>query len=306
MSRLRFWVAIVLAAVLGLMGFILGGIMPQLRILFVFLGVLIGFLTYGPITAWVIKTSTRFAKYLIATLASEILNQITNFALRGRPLIPIFREDDVPQKYEQLKGALILDTSSIIDGRFLDVAKTGFLPEKIILPEFILRELQQVADSADPLKRARGRKGFEMVNQLKRLRKIQVVILENQLDNLLGDLKVKSVDEKLVGLGRALKAKILTSDFNLNRMASIRGVVVLNLNELSNALKTLPLPGEQLKVKIVHLGKDQDQGVGYLVDGTMVVVKEANDLLGQEIETTVTKTLQGPSGRIVFGKLVSS
>ncbi|MFH0937304.1 MAG: PIN domain-containing protein [Candidatus Daviesbacteria bacterium] len=300
MSKFRFWATVTLAAVLGIVGFILGEFLPlpepytptQSRIMYALFGILIGLLSYAQIASWIVRTVSNLARQLATNLALEVSHQV-NLRRQAEP---------VPEIGESLEGAIIVDTSSIIDGRFLDVAKNGFLCGKVILPEFVLTELQTVADSADPLKRARGRRGLEMVHDLKRVRGVQLEILDKQLD-LVAHLKdSKEVDDKLIVLAKALRAKILTCDFNLNRVARIRGVEVLNLNDLANALKTLPVPGEKLKIKLVHLGKDKDQGVGYLPDGTMVIVKDGDSLIGQETEVEVTKILQNPSGRILFGK----
>lgn len=305
MSKTRFWSTIILAAFLGVFGFIFGGIFPlpspyssiQSKVLYTFFGVLTGLLTYAQIATWAVKTTTKVLRYLVITIASEVAEQVGKVSFhKGEVTL-----DTTTQE------AIILDTSSIIDGRILDVAKTGFLYGNLIIPEFVLDELQQVADSADDLKRARGRRGFEIINNLKKLKRINLQIWDKNKFAVLGkDILGKKVDEKIISLGKALGVKVLTADFNLGSVAKIRGVEVLNLNELANALKTLPVPGEKIKVKLVHLGKDRDQGVGYLSDGAMVVVKDGAPLVGQEAEAEVTKILQGSSGRMVFGKLSTS
>lgn len=194
-----------------------------------------------------------------------------------------------------LSSPLILDTSAIIDGRIVDVASTGFIYGTILIPNFVLTELQQVADSGDYLKRGRGRKGFERVEQLKKMKGIRVEIWESEIH-------AREVDDKLIKLARSVHGKIVTVDFNLNKVATLSGAQVLNINDLANALKTVAIPGEEMKVKIVHVGKDEKQGVGYLNDGTMIVVEDGAPSLGKETRIQVTRMLQSSAGRMIFGK----
>ena len=297
MRNFRFWATIALAIILGLVGFIAGGLVelsppytPQrTKVLFALAGVLIGLLSFARIAAWIVKTATHLVTRGIMVLSLEITRQFTHASR-------MFSGADLPLP-GHLEEAIIIDTSSIIDGRILDVAKTSFLSGTMLIPKFVLIELQQVADSVDPVKRARGRRGFEIISHLKKIKRIKIKILGENLG--VGE----TVDDKLVSLARTFRAKLLTTDFNLNNMAKIRGVIVLNLNELANVLKTLPIPGEKLIVKIAHSGKDRNQGVGYLPDGTMVVVKDGSSMLGKEVEVEATKILQTPSGRMIFGKL---
>lgn len=306
-GKFHFWATIITAFILGSLGFFLAGLIPlpapfrlnQTRLIYALVGVLIGLLSFAQVSSWVAKVSTRLFKQLISRLAFEIFNQFNQVMSRGRATVPALVTTELSQDYlNSISGSIVLDTSSIIDGRVLDVAKTGFLCGIILLPAFVLRELQQVADSSDNTKRSRGRRGFEVVEGLKRIEGIKLEIWDH-------DVKGKNVDDKLIRLGKILHGKVLTADFNLNRVARLSGVQILNLNELSNALKTLPIPGETLNVKIIQYGKDKNQGVGYLGDGTMVVVKDAASLIGQEIPTEVNKILQGPSGRMIFGKIIS-
>lgn len=302
MSKTRFWTTFALALLLGLVGFILGSIFPlpspygptKTKILLTLFGVFIGLLTSAQIVSWVVKTTSRLVRLAISNIASEIFSQIAHLSLRGN--------EPPAEGGKALKDSIILDTSSIIDGRVLDVAKNGFLCGIILVPAFVLTELQQVADSADPIKRARGRRGFEIIDQLKKIHGLKVKIWDQENERArLAD--IKEVDEKLIRLAKFLKAKILTCDFNLNRVAKTLSVPVLNINELSNSLKTLPVPGEILVVKVVQQGKDSDQGVGYLSDGTMVVIRGAGKMIGRELSTEVTKILQGQAGRMIFAKL---
>ena len=191
----------------------------------------------------------------------------------------------------------ILDTSVIIDGRIADVAETGFCGGTLIIPQFVLTELQQVADSPDSSKRQRGRRGLDMLQRLRTSTNIDVQIIETDFPN------VKEVDLKLIELGRQLDAVIITNDFNLNKVAQLREVQVLNINELANAVKPVVLPGEAMRVFILKEGKEYNQGVAYLDDGTMVVVDHARKLIGKTADIAVTSVLQTTAGKMIFGRL---
>lgn len=193
--------------------------------------------------------------------------------------------------------AIILDTSAIIDGRIGDIIKTGFLNERIIVPRFVLKELQLIADSTDPTKRQRGRRGFEILTNLQKKEKVNIIISEKDFPG------TKEVDSKLVRMAKDLGARILTVDFNLTQVASIQGVGVLNINELANSLRLVVFPGENLMIKLIRDGKEHNQAVGYLDDGTMVVVEDARRLIGQDVKVCVTSVLQTPAGRMIFSKL---
>ena len=191
----------------------------------------------------------------------------------------------------------ILDTSVIIDGRIADVCETGFLEGVFILPQFILQELQHIADSPDSMKRARGRRGLDILHRIQKMSRITVRIVDEDFPN------IKEVDAKLVALGKILNAKVITNDFNLNKVAELQGVSVLNINELANSLKPVVLPGEVMKVFILKEGKEYNQGVAYLDDGTMVVVENARRQIGKNADVTVTSVLQTTAGRMIFSKL---
>lgn len=191
----------------------------------------------------------------------------------------------------------VLDTSVIIDGRIADVAETGFLTGTLIVPQFILRELQQVADSPDSSKRQRGRRGLDMLNRLQNNNSLDIQIVETDFP------AVREVDLKLIELGKQLDAVIVTNDFNLNKVSQLRGVTVLNINELANALKPVVLPGESMRVFILKEGKEYNQGVAYLDDGTMVVVDNARRLIGKNADIAVTSVLQTTAGKMIFGRL---
>ena len=193
----------------------------------------------------------------------------------------------------------ILDTSVIIDGRILDIAATGFVEGTFVLPKFVLNELQSIADSTDPLRRTKGRRGLDVIKEMQKVKNISVQIV----DKSLGDLGVDSVDAGIVALAEVMGAKIITTDYNLNKIAQIQGVEVLNVNELANALKPILLPGENVIVDLIREGKEPKQGVGYLDDGTMLVVEDGEKYIGSRVEVVITSMLQTPAGRMAFGRV---
>jgi uncharacterized protein YacL len=203
----------------------------------------------------------------------------------------IFSDKNLRRDYK------ILDTSVIIDGRIADVAETGFLGGTLVIPQFVLRELQQVADSPDSSKRQRGRRGLDMLQRLRNNSKLDIQIVETDFP------AVKEVDLKLIELGKQLEAVIITNDFNLNKVSQLRGVSVLNVNELANALKPVVLPGEAMRVFVLKEGKEYNQGVAYLDDGTMVVIDNARKLIGKNADIAVTSVLQTTAGKMIFGRL---
>jgi uncharacterized protein YacL len=190
----------------------------------------------------------------------------------------------------------ILDTSVIIDGRIADIAETGFLDGVLVVPQFVLRELQLVADSADSLKRNRGRRGLDILARLQKMANLNIQIVEDDFPS------VREVDLKLIELAKVFEAKIMTNDFNLNKVAQLQGVEVLNINELANSLKPIVLPGEIMRVFILKEGKEYNQGVAYLDDGTMVVVDNARKMMGKNVDVSVTSVLQTTAGKMIFGK----
>ncbi|HEY6969744.1 MAG TPA: PIN domain-containing protein [Candidatus Angelobacter sp.] len=194
------------------------------------------------------------------------------------------------------KSFKILDTSVIIDGRIADIAETGFLDGILVIPQFVLRELQLVADSADSLKRNRGRRGLDVLQRVQKIVTVNVQIVEDDFPT------IREVDLKLIELAKVYEGKIITNDFNLNKVAQLQGVEVLNINELANALKPIVLPGETMRVFILKEGKEYNQGVAYLDDGTMVVVDNARKLIGKNVDIAVTSVLQTTAGKMIFGK----
>lgn len=190
----------------------------------------------------------------------------------------------------------IIDTSSIVDGRIVQIVESGFLEGVLIVPRFVLRELQAISDSVDPLKRTRGRRGFDVLTRLQELSTVEIV--ERDFD----DMAPGNVDARLVRLAKELGAKLITNDYNLNRVAHVEGVAVLNVNELSGAVKPVVLPGEELHVAVIREGKEMHQGVGYLDDGTMIVVEHGRRLIGDETDVVVTSVLQTVAGRMIFAR----
>jgi uncharacterized protein YacL len=191
---------------------------------------------------------------------------------------------------------ILLDTSVIIDGRIADIARTGFLPGSLLIPRFVLNELQYIADSADSMRRQRGRRGMEVLAQLQKEPTIPVRITDIDVEG------IREVDDKLITLARQLRSPILTNDYNLNRVAELQGVTILNVNELANAVKSVLLPGEILNTRVIQEGKEPGQGVGYMDDGTMVVIENGQRYLNQQINVIVTKVLQTAAGRMIFAR----
>ncbi len=263
-----------------------------LRVLVTIVAAVLGYISFPDIANTVTMVTASLFSLVVNRVTSEMLSQMLRLPRQhGFPF-----STPVPQVGGMaITRPAILDTSAIIDGRILDIAKTGFVSGMVLIPQFVLIELQQVADSSDDLKRARGRKGFEIIEDLKKTKGLKVEIWDK-------DVMAKAVDDKLIKLAKNLNGRIVTTDYNLNRVASVNGVGVLNVNDLANAVKVIAVPGEKLEIKIMHLGKDPSQGVGYLPDGTMIVVQDGADLIGQTPKVEVTKMIQLPAGRMIFAK----
>ncbi len=228
---------------------------------------------------------------------------ISVFVMRQHDLFSMFQErmpaaqsPDAPTTNSPAgTNTILLDTSVIIDGRIADISQTGFITGNLLVPRFILNELQHIADSSETLRRNRGRRGLDVLNRLK----------ESVVPVRITDMNVEGVrdaDDKLIILAKQLRCPILTTDYNLNKVAGLQGITVLNINDLANAVKAVLLPGEGMSVKVIQEGKEPGQGVGYLDDGTMVVVEDGKRLIGQQVEVTVTKVLQTAAGRMIFAK----
>ncbi|MDX9992605.1 MAG: TRAM domain-containing protein [Anaerolineales bacterium] len=229
---------------------------------------------------------------------------VTLFVMRQTDMLNVFgallgrngASTDGAPSWGQSSRTILLDTSVIIDGRVADIAKTGFLPGTLLIPRFVLNELQYIADSADSLRRQRGRRGMEVLAELQKTSAVTVRISDVDVEG------VREVDDKLVILARQMKCPILTNDYNLNRVAELQGVVILNINELANAVKSVVLPGETFNIQIIQEGKEASQGVGYMEDGTMVVIENGNKFLGDHKNVMVTKVLQTAAGRMIFAR----
>ena len=231
-----------------------------------------------------------FGVALFSMRQNDMLNVFSSLTNRGT------ETEGGGSSWGQSSRTILLDTSVIIDGRVSDIAKTGFLPGTLLIPRFVLNELQYIADSADSLRRARGRRCMEVLSELQKVNAVTVRISDIDVEG------VREVDDKLVILARQLKCPILTNDYNLNRVAELQGVTILNINELANAVKSVVLPGETMGIQVIQEGKEMNQGVGYMDDGTMVVIENGNKYIGQTKAVTVTKVLQTAAGRMIFAR----
>jgi|SRR5450432_217286 len=236
---------------------------------------------------------------LIAVVAAYLSVMI--FSFRAQDVFRLVRDlfrgnSQTPQSYAQDNIQILLDTSVIIDGRILDISKTGFLVGTLVVPQFVLAELQHIADSGEALRRSRGRRGLEVLEELQRESKAPVTVTEIDIDT------VREVDDKLIVLAKQMDALLMTNDFNLNRVAELQGVRVLNVNELANAVKAVYLPNEVITVQIVQEGREHNQGVGYLNDGTMVVVEEGNRFMDRTLEVVITRMIQTAAGKMYFAR----
>ncbi len=271
---------------------VLGADSDIVRILLTVLAALVGFLIFPKLAERTVAITLSLFNAIIHRVSQEVSTQILRLRAHQAQTTPQVSTSSIT-----LVKPVILDTSAIIDGRILDVARAGFLSGLVLIPRFILTELQQVADSSDELKRARGRKGFETVEELKKIKSIRVEVWDKEQSG-------RAVDDKLINLAKGLGAKIVTTDYNLNKVASIANLGVLNVNELANAVKANVLPGESYEIKIMHPGKDESQGVGYLEDGTMVVVKGGASAVNNKILVKVTKNIQTPAGKMIFAEKI--
>ncbi|MFZ5645651.1 MAG: PIN/TRAM domain-containing protein [Bacillota bacterium] len=271
--------------VMGSVGLILGLIIANL------LGSALAFLGLPGKIIWVLST------ILLGYLGMSIFIKKREEVLGLFGNLPRFGKDK-PVKSEPKTSYKILDTSVIIDGRISDLCESGFIEGVLLVPAFVLEELRHIADSSDLLKRNRGRRGLDILNKMRKDPQIKIQIYEN----MKGLEEQTEVDTKLVKLGQKLQAKIMTNDYNLNKVAELHGVKVLNINELANAVKPVVLPGEEMTVQVVKDGKEAGQGVGYLDDGTMIVVDGGRRFIGQTISVVVTSVLQTAAGRMIFAK----
>ncbi|MDO5718702.1 MAG: PIN domain-containing protein [Tissierellia bacterium] len=228
--------------------------------------------------------------YLGIRLAIKSKDDISTLFSRTRQ---ISSDRDSKQMNENLK---ILDTSVIIDGRIIDIIRAGFIEGAIVLPNFVLEELQHIADSSDNLRRAKGRRGLDILREIQGQSHVKVIIKQDNYDD------IKEVDSKILGMAKDLNAKVITNDYNLNKVAGVRGIEVLSINELANAVKPVVIPGEEMNVNVIKDGKEANQGLGYLDDGTMIVVEEGRRYIGKNIDVIVTSVLQTAAGKMIFAK----
>jgi uncharacterized protein YacL len=274
---------------------------PGRVILQVLVGLIVGLLVGGLLSVPIANLFTGFPPEIglfVQTLCLlgggylgvlVALDKGDEFSVAG--FIRLLKEQPRAESYK------LLDTSVIIDGRIADITEAGFLEGTLVIPQFILRELQHIADSSDPLKRNRGRRGLDILQKIQKKLDIRVEISDMEFP------EVREVDNKLVAMAKVLRAKIVTNDFNLNKVAELHGVGVLNINELTNALRPVVLPGEDMRVYVLKEGKEYNQGIAYLDDGTMVVVDNGRRHIGQTIDVCVTSVLQTTAGRMIFSRL---
>ncbi len=294
------FIRLILGVVFGLVGFYLAGLFfhsPQE-------GVNLGFKVVSTafaggagiflvpiITNWFRHWSGVFAKRVAGEVISQLhLPQIPNISNSVRRIRS--RQDS------KWVNPMVVDTSSLIDGRLLEVIESGFLFGTLIVPNFILSELQHIADSAQSLKRARGRRGFDVLERIKKSKNVKTVVYDT------GDTSLKNIDDRLLKLAKGWHAKIITTDFNLNKVASVSGVKILNVNELANFVKTPLIPGDEIEIKVIQEGKEKTQGVGYLPDGTMIVVEGGLGYVGKNVVVSVSRVLQTAAGRMIFAKFL--
>ncbi|MBI4413812.1 MAG: PIN domain-containing protein [candidate division NC10 bacterium] len=271
------------AIISGLLGFILGLIVALLL-----LAALDGPLAALPLP---IASSVQVLLVLLCVYVGASLAVEKGQAVHLVSFLRALKEQPRAESYK------ILDTSVIIDGRIADICETGFIEGTLVVPQFVLRELQHIADSSDPLKRNRGRRGLDILQKMQKDADVQVKLHEMDFP------EIREVDAKLVALAKTLNAKVVTNDFNLNKVCELQGVAVLNINALTNALKPVVLPGEDMRVYVLKEGKEYNQGIAYLDDGTMVVVDNGRRHIGQTIDVCVTSVLQTTAGRMIFSRL---
>ena len=311
--------AIIISIILGiLMGVVLGGVIGRFTasslgrleaalsavssadIVFGIAGLLVGFMVA------LLPSLALFRMGYPGYVASVVLFALCGFVgmrvavLKRSELAGTFNLGQGFGSSSSAPTARILDTSVIIDGRVVDIARCGFLEGTMVVPRFVLEELQSIADSADKLKRSRGRRGLDVLNSLQRMDGVEVEITDQDFPEILG------VDAKLVALSKLTGMPLTTNDFNLNKVAEIQGVKILNINELASSLKPVVLPGEGMKVKVIREGKEPGQGVGYLDDGTMVVIEHGKDKVGSVVTVVTTSVLQTPAGKMIFTQLPDS
>lgn len=263
-------------------------------------GLIVAFLIQQPLVQLPIPGVNRVLPFIFSGLLGYLGFRV-GYKKRDE-LISIFtlgrqnKENKLKKEEKPYVEHKILDTSVIIDGRIADICRTGFLEGTLVIPSFVLEELQHIADSSDVLKRNRGRRGLDILNKIQKELDVNVLIYEGDFE------EVQEVDSKLVKLAKVLSGKVVTNDFNLNKVCELQGVSVLNINDLANAVKPVVLPGEEINVQVIKDGKEHNQGVAYLDDGTMIVIEGGRDYIGERIDVLVTSVLQTSAGRMIFAK----
>jgi uncharacterized protein YacL len=274
--------------------------LPAQELFAIILGLILGLIVAALLTPVLVNLPPPFGQFLpfIAALLFGYLGMAVMMMRQGDIFTVIGSRLSGEGASPQGEKPVLLDTSVIIDGRIADISQTGFISGTMLVPRFVLNELQHIADAADPLRRNRGRRGLDMLNRLQKESVVPVRITDMDAP------EAHDVDDKLIQLAKQLRCPIVTNDYNMNRVAQLQGVVVLNINELANAIKTVLLPGETISVKVIQEGKELGQGVGYLDDGTMIVIEEGRPYIGQNIPVLVKKVLQKTEGRLVFAQPV--
>lgn len=314
--KVTLWVRITTAVVMGGLGFLIAPWIstrpfyklrrtiqhaPPQALFSAIVGLFMG-LAFGALTAYPISQLPRPFGEVLPFVAAALFGYLGIMVTTIRSdLFQVIRERFFSAEGEdaaetQQACPILLDTSVIIDGRISDICRTGFIQGELVVPLFVLNELQHIADSADTLRRNRGRRGLEILRHLQEESPVPVRITEEDPED------VKEVDDKLITIAKQIGANVLTNDYNLNRVAELQGVQVLNVNELANAVKTVLLPGETFSIHVLQEGKEINQGVGYLDDGTMVVIEEGREYINQTIDVVVSKVLQTAAGRMIFAR----
>lgn len=269
-------------------------IFPSFSLLLTLVGFGVGVYLMPLIASFVNKFLREFTEHVTMQVVNSVKAQMEKAAEAKKKKA----RESIRKKENHSLNPVVVDTSVLIDGRIKDVCQTGFLTATLLVPKFVLSELQHIADSADALRRGKGRRGLDVLNDLKKLKKkgVEVKIVDDSAPN------AKDIDGKLIEIAKSYKAKVLTVDFNLNKVANASNVGVLNVNELSNAIKAVMVPGDSINLKVVSVGKEPTQGVGYLEDGTMIVVENGSSYVGKTVNVVVSRFLQTVAGRMIFAQ----
>jgi len=303
---LQFVFHVLLGVSFGMLGYFLSASLPDIENTGISIAVKLAVsLASGAIGVFIVPIVSKWVRdwsgILARRIAKEVISQLRLPDFRNMRQFPsrIGKTDTKKKEEKAYDNPIVVDTSALIDGRVADVVENGFLYGTLIVPRLVLLELQHIADAANALRRGKGRRGLDILDKIRKSKQVKVVIYKN------GEIEGKSTDEKLLTIAKSFKAKIMTTDFNLNKVATVSGIKTLNINELVNSLKTTLLPGEPLTVKVIQAGKEKSQGVGYLEDGTMIVVENGARYSGQEVQTKVMRVLQTAAGRMIFVQTAS-